>query len=93
MHTYLLTLIIVVSLQIFSVLNSDASAPALETQPQGDEEGELRGTGVCGEQSKGGPGPGRGHDILYDSTQPFPTARAALSFLRAVNVAMCFHIV
>lgn len=36
-----LTLIIVVSLQIFSVLNSDdASAPALETQPQGDEEGE-----------------------------------------------------
>uniref|UniRef100_A0A8C0LAB0 SPARC related modular calcium binding 2 n=1 Tax=Canis lupus dingo TaxID=286419 RepID=A0A8C0LAB0_CANLU len=34
-----LTLIIVVSLQIFSVLNSDdASAPALETQPQGDEE-------------------------------------------------------
>lgn len=37
-----LTLIIVVSLQIFSVLNSDdASAPALETQPQGDEEGEC----------------------------------------------------
>lgn len=36
-----LTLVIVVSLQIFSVLNSDdASAPALETQPQGDEEGE-----------------------------------------------------
>jgi len=28
-------------LQIFSILNSDdASAPALETQPQGDEEGE-----------------------------------------------------
>lgn len=42
-----LTLIIVVSLQIFSVLNSDdASAPALETQPQGDEEGECpRGAG------------------------------------------------
>lgn len=38
-----LTLIIVVSLQIFSVLNSDdATAPALETQPQGDEEGEPR---------------------------------------------------
>lgn len=37
-----LTLVIVVSLQIFSVLNSDdASAPALETQPQGDEEGEC----------------------------------------------------
>lgn len=35
-----LTLITVVSLQFFSILNSDdASAPALETQPQGDEEG------------------------------------------------------
>lgn len=45
-----LTLIIVVSLQIFSVLNSDdASAPALDTQPQGDEEGELHsGWGVVG---------------------------------------------
>ena len=42
-----LTLIIVVSLQIFSVLNSDdASAPALETQPQGDEEGESAGSRV-----------------------------------------------
>ena len=44
-----LTLIIVVSLQIFSVLNSDdASAPALETQPQGDEEGECRWGVVLG---------------------------------------------
>lgn len=42
-----LTLIIVVSLQIFSVLNSDdAAAPALETQPQGDEEGEP-GAGIA----------------------------------------------
>lgn len=41
-----LTLVIVVSLQMFSVLNSDdASAPALDTQPQGDEEGEPRGSG------------------------------------------------
>ena len=39
---------IVVSLQMFSVLNSDdASAPALDTQPQGDEEGEL-GVGAGG---------------------------------------------
>lgn len=50
-----LTLIIVVSLQIFSVLNSDdATAPALETQPQGDEEGEPRGKqGLAGGGRRG----------------------------------------
>lgn len=59
-----LTLIIVVSLQIFSVLNSDdASAPALETQPQGDEEGEPRiGRSLAGGGwwtcTRGGHGPG-----------------------------------
>lgn len=55
--TYL-TLIIVVSLQIFSVLNSDdAAAPALETQPQGDEEGEpMMGNRVGSSQRQSGAG-------------------------------------
>lgn len=45
-------------MQIFSVLNSDdAAAPALETQPQGDEEGE-QGTGnrVGSREGQSGPG-------------------------------------
>lgn len=38
--TYL-TLIIVVSLQIFSILNADETGLVVDPQPAGDDEGEL----------------------------------------------------